>query len=224
MKVIIDFYNQLTPSIKASIWITLCILIVLIILRIMMRDYTADKPAKGIIILCESFVGLFNDFAKEMTGKRWRFFAPYFLTISIFIFLSNISGMFGFTPPTVSASVTLTLSVLSFLLIQTIGISSNGIKGYLKGMVTPIPMTPLNIIGELAVPISLGFRLFGNILSGAILSVIVFSLLGWASILLTPLLSVIFDIAFGFLQTLVFVMLTAVFISNKLSDDEFVFE
>ena len=223
MEKIIDFYNSLAPSIRSTIWITLILLILIILLRIKMRNYSADEPAKGILLFVESFVKMMNGFAKGMVGKRWRGLAPYFITIAVFIFVSNISGLFGFTPPTVSLSVTLTLALMSFFVIQINGISSAGLGGYLKGFASPPPMLPLNIISECATPISLSIRLFGNILSGSVLMGLIYGFFGWFALLVSPVLHVIFDIAFGLVQTLVFVMLTAVSIGNKLDDKDFEF-
>jgi len=218
---IIDFYNSLSPSIKSSLWITLILIVLIIILRISMRNYSADKPAKGIILLVEQFVGMMNNFSKEMFGKRWKSLAAYFVTLSVYLFVANISGLFGFTPPTVSLSVTLAMALITFFMIHFWGIKSAGFKGYLKGICNPIPMTPLNIISEMATPISLSFRLFGNILSGSILLMLVYGFFGWIAVFVTPVFHAIFDVAFGLIQTLVFVMLTAVFIGNKLDESEF---
>jgi len=224
MDKVIEFYNSLAPSIKSTIWITLILLIFIVIIRIKMRNYSADKPAKGLLLFVESFIKMMNGFAKGMVGKRWRSLSPYFITIAVFIFVSNISGLFGFTPPTVSFSVTLTLALMSFVMIQFSGIKSTGIKGYLKGFASPPPMLPLNIISECATPISLSIRLFGNILSGSILLALIYGFFGWFALAVSPVLHAIFDICFGLVQTLVFVMLTAVFIGNKLDDKDFEFE
>lgn len=221
MQWLVDFWNSLTPSIKSTIIITIALLIFIVIIRILMRNYDSTKPAKGLILFVEKFVKLMNNFSKEMMGKRWKIFAPYFITLSVFLFVANISGLFGLTPPTTSITVTGTLALITFLMIQIFGIVSTGAKTYLKDLCTPIPMTPMNIIGELAFPLSLAFRLFGNILSGAILTTLVYSFFGWLSIIITPPLHLVFDIGFGLIQTLVFVILSAVFIANKFSENEF---
>ena len=78
----------------------------------------------------------------------------------------------------------------------------------------------MNLIGELATPISLGLRLFGNILSGAVIMGLVYSILGWAAVAVAPPLHCYFDIFSGFIQTLVFCTLTTVFIAGKLPDEE----
>ena len=219
--IIVEFYKSLSSSIQSTIWITLILILILVLLRIKMRNYSADKPAKGIILICESFVKMMNGFTKAMLGKQWRALAPYFITLSVFLFVANISGLFGFTPPTVSLSVTFSLGLITFFLIQLFGIKVNGVKSHFKDLCSPILMTPMNIIGEIAVPCSLAIRLFGNILSGSILTILIYSFLGWASVVITPPIHAIFDVVFGFIQTFVFVMLTAVNIGNKFSESEF---
>lgn len=219
--VIIDFYKSLSPSTQSIIWVTLFLLIVMILLRIMLRDYSADKPAKGITLILESFVKMMNGFTKEMLGKRWRALAPYFISLAIYIFVANISGLFGFTPPTVSLSVTFALGMVTFFLIQIFGIKANGVKGYVKDLCSPVVMTPMNIISEISVPISLGVRLFGNILSGSIISILLYSFLGWFAVFITPPVHALFDVLFGFIQTFIFLMLTAVNIGNKFSENDF---
>lgn len=218
---IINIYNNLTDQIKASIWVTLFLIILCIVIRILLNKYDPKKPAKGLLLLVIAFVKKMNDFSKEMMGRKWRIFAPYFISLSMFIFFANISGLFGFTPPTSSLTVTMTLSLITFVLIQTFGIISNGPIGYIKGICDPIPLTPLNIIGELSTPLSMMFRLFGNILSGVILTTLIYSFMGWFAVLVTPPMHAVFDIGTGLIQTLVFVILTAVNIANKFSENEF---
>lgn len=218
---IVEFYRSLTPAIQSTIWVTLFLILVIVLLRIKMRNYSADKPAKGIILLCESFVKMMNGFTKGMLGKRWRALAPYFITLGVFLFAANISGLFGFTPPTVSLSVTFSLGLITFFLIQIFGMKANGVGAHLKDLCSPVLMAPMNIIGEIAVPVSLAIRLFGNILSGSILTILLYSFLGWAAVVITPPIHAIFDVVFGFIQTFIFVMLTAVNIGNKFSESEF---
>lgn len=158
---------------------------------------------------------------REMIGRPYRKVAPYITTLAIFLFVANISGLFGLTPPTASVSVTLTLGIMTFVIVQFTGIKSQGILGYLKGYVDPNPLfLPINLIGELATPISLGLRLFGNILSGAVIMGLVYSILGWMAVGVAPALHCYFDIFSGFIQTLVFCTLTTVFIAGKLPDEE----
>ncbi len=105
------------------------------------------------------------------------------------------------------------------------GIKSKGTGTYLKGFLEPFPaLLPLNIIGELANPISLGFRLFGNIIGGLIIMNLLYgALAGLSGYLGIPLpifqagipavLHIYFDLFAGLLQSFIFTMLTMVFVS-----------
>ena len=106
------------------------------------------------------------------------------------------------------------------------GIKFNGLK-YFKGLMEPVPfLLPLNIIGEIAKPISLSFRPFGNILGGAVIMALLYQFLGWLSSLIPGVsipigqliipvpLHLYLDLFSGVLQAFIFVMLTMVFVSD----------
>lgn len=216
-----DLYKSLSPSIKSTVIITFILAIILIIVGVKLRKYKYDDCPKGLILVLEWLVETINDMCKSTVGKRYKKLAPYLLTIAILLFIYNISGLFGFRPPTASVSVTFAFSLTTFVLVEVYGIKSQGVLGHLKGYLDPIPLfLPMNIISDIAIPISLGLRLFGNILSGVVIMSLVYSVLGWAAVALAPILHLYFDIFSGFIQTLVFCMLTLVFIAGKLPDSE----
>ncbi|MDE7263074.1 MAG: F0F1 ATP synthase subunit A [Anaeroplasmataceae bacterium] len=169
-------------------------------------------------------IDIINTFIKQNIGKRWKSFAPWFLTIAIFIFISNISAVFLLENPTSYIMITLALALTSFFVIQGAGIASNGILGYLKGFLDPNPvMLPMNIISEISLPISLCLRLFGNIVSGSVIALLIKGFAGWAAIPIMPLINIVFDIGFGLIQTAVFVILSIIFTSMKIKDEEKIF-
>ncbi len=216
-----DFYTNLSPNIRSTIFITIVLLIIIIILSFKLRKYKYTDTPKGIIIILEWLIGGINDMCKNLIGKPYRKFAPYITTIAIFLFIANISGLFGLTPPTASVSCTLTLGLMTFTILQFTNIRSQGIGSYLKGFLDPFPVfLPVNIIGEFATPLSLGLRLFGNIISGCVIMGLVYSVTGYAAIAVAPLLHCYFDIFSGFIQTLVFCTLTTMFVAGKLPDEE----
>ncbi len=216
-----DFYLNLSPSIRSTIFITIVLVIILLIISKKLDKYDETKEPKGIILVLEWLIEGINGMCKETIGKRYRVIAPYIVTVAIFLFVANISGLFGLTPPTASVSVTICLGLMTFTLIQFFGIRSQGIKNHLKGFVDPNPLfLPINLIGEIVTPFSLGLRLFGNILSGTVIMALVYSVCGYFSILVAPALHCYFDIFSGFIQTLVFCTLTTVFIAGKLPEDE----
>lgn len=216
-----DFYTNLSPSIRSTIFITIVLVIVLLIISKKLDKYDYNDTPKGIILILEWLIGGINGMCKMICGRPYRKLAPYITTLAMFLFISNISGLIGLTPPTVSVSVTVGLGIVTFSLVQFTAIKSSGFGGYLKGYIDPNPIfLPINIIGEISTPISLGLRLFGNILSGSVIMALVYSVLGYAAIFIAPALHCYFDIFSGFIQTLVFLTLTTVFIAGKLPDED----
>ena len=153
-----------------ELWITtthVSILIVdvaLIVFFLLVRrkmKHPNDIP-KGIQNVAEIIVEMLDNMVKGSLGENAGKFANYIGSIFIFILISNISGIFGLRPPTADYGVTLPLGLLSFCIIQYNNIKHNKL-GAAKALLEPIPLfLPVNIIGEIAVPISLSLRLFGN--------------------------------------------------------------
>lgn len=154
-------------------------------------------------------------------GEKGKGFRNYMGTIFLFILISNLSGLFGLRPPTADYSVTLCLGLLSFGLIQYNNLRYNKGRAFTE-LFRPLPVLfPINLIGELAVPISLSLRLFGNVLSGTVLMALIYGLLPLAAKIGIPaVFHVYFDVFSGCIQTYVFCMLTMVFLSQKMSGQE----
>lgn len=147
-------------------------------------------------------------------GESRRYFAPFIGTLMLLILLANTAGLWSFgllRPPTADANMTLGLGILVFITINAYAIKANGLKGYIKGFFQPFVLfLPMNLFGELAKPISLGFRLFGNIFGGLVIGGLIYQAVPF----LIPIpLHIYFDLFSGVLQTAVFSILTMVFIS-----------
>lgn len=156
-------------------------------------------------------------------GKNGAKFYNYIGTIFIFILFSNISGLLGLRPPTADYGVTFPLGVLTFLIIHYNQFKYQKPKDIWTDMCSPLPpwlpiWFPINVISEIAVPISLSLRLFANILSGTIMMALIYGLLGWIATIWPAALHVYFDLFSGAIQTYVFCMLTMTYISNAIGD------
>jgi len=214
------FQTWFTPGINTSILLVVLLSLMILMVHRKIRRYSPTDHATGILMGVEVVVDFVNQFAKQHFGVHWKFYAPIILTLGLYLTFANTLGLFGVRPPTSSVNVTLGLSTLAFFLIQGTGMVSKGLKGYIKGLFEPLPfMFPLNIIGELAVPISLGLRLFGNIFSGVIITGLVYAALGNLSPLITPVVHAIFDVFFGLIQMVVFILLVTIFSSNSLASE-----
>lgn len=167
----------------------------------------------------EIIVEMLDNMVKGSLGENAGKFANYIGCIFIFILVSNISGIFGLRPPTADYGVTFPLGVLSFLIIQFNNVKHNKL-GAAKALLDPIPLfLPVNLIGEIAVPISLSLRLFGNVLSGTVMMALVYGLLPiFLRFGFPAVLHVYFDLFAGAIQTYVFCMLTMTYVNDKITD------
>jgi F-type H+-transporting ATPase subunit a len=141
--------------------------------------------------------------------------------MALYVFISNISGIMALDSPTKYSAVTFSMSLTAFFVVQSTGVISQGAKHFL-GVFKPLwPMFPLNVVSEFVPILSMALRLFGNIAGGALIMTLLYGLLGWASIIVTPAFHLIFDIGFGFIQTIVIVLLTIIFSSMKVDEADF---
>ena len=218
-------YTGLPDQVISSIIITIVLSIIFIIVGSKIKKVKPEDKTPVWLIPFIILVDLINKMTKENVGKFWKAYAPYFLTLAIFLCVSNISGIFGLSSPTSYLLVNAALAIITFFIIQVTGIVSNGIKNYSKSFFEPVFLLfPINLIGEVTLPVSLALRLMGNIMSGAVLSKIIFGLLGWFAIPFLPVYNAIFDIFFGVVQTAVFLLLTIIFTGNKVKDEDKIIE
>ena len=218
-------YTGLPDQVVSTIIITIVLSIIFIIVGCKIKKVKPEDKTPVWMIPFIILVDLINKMTKENVGKFWKSYAPYFLTLAIFLCVSNISGIFGLQSPTSYLIVNAALAIITFFIIQITGILSNGIKNYTKSFFEPVFLLfPINLIGEITLPVSLALRLMGNIMSGAVLSKIIFGLLGWFAIPFLPVYNAIFDIFFGVVQTAVFLLLTIIFTGNKVSDEDKIIE
>lgn len=165
-------------------------------------------------VLGELFVGQFYQLTEDALGREYvERYAPLICSLFMFVVFSNLLGVFPhLEEPTKDLKTPLSLGIMGFVIAHYAGIRSKGFKAYAKEYFQPIFfMMPLNVIGELAKIISISFRLFGNIMGGSIIILVVSHLT--FSVLLPPVLFAFFGIFVGTIQAFVFTMLTLVYIS-----------
>ncbi|MDO5713511.1 MAG: F0F1 ATP synthase subunit A [Tissierellia bacterium] len=205
------------------ILIVLSILCVIIYNKIKKAD-PLEKPT-GLLHIVEILVEAIDGLVIQTMGKRNLKFAPYMLSLGMFLACANLWGLLGFTPPTSDYNVTLALALITFVMIHFYSFKTKGAGGYFKQFAEPMfILTPINIIGEIANPISLSFRLFGNVLSGALIMSLVYQGLSKLSSFLIPIvaapLHAYFDVFAGVLQTFIFLMLSMTYISSNMAEEE----
>lgn len=211
-----------------TVWITtthICLLIVILLLSIfaivtgavMKRATLVPGTFQNIV---EMIVEMLDGMVSGTLGKHASKFANYIGTVFIFILISNISGLLGLRPPTADYGVTLPLGIATFVIVFFNKIKYQKVSGFLKGLCDPWPFwAPINIIGDVAVPISLSLRLFANVLSGTVMLALVYALLAKVAYIWPAVLHVYFDLFSGAIQTYVFCMLTMTYISDAIGDN-----
>jgi F-type H+-transporting ATPase subunit a len=169
--------------------------------------------------IAELLVETISNMVKGIMGTNAGKFVNYIITLFVFVLLCNISGLFGLRPPTADYGITLPLGLITFVLIHYNGIKKNKSKHF-TDLFKPNPILfPINLIGEIAVPLSLSVRLFGNVMSGTVLMGLIYGLLPrLVTIAIPSVLHVYFDIFSGCIQAYVICMLTMVYINDKIGD------
>jgi len=189
-----------------------------VIVRMALKRFR-DVP-DGFQNVVEALVEAFDAFVETTAGPKLNMLGNWYFMIFSFILVSNIAGIFGLRSPTADWSMTFACALSTFAAIQIIGWKFRGF-GYIKSFFEPNPLLfPLNIIGELSRPVSLSFRLFGNVLSGTIIVSLIYSVAPLYLQLGVPAaLNVYFDLVTGAIQTYIFCVLSLSFIGAATVDN-----
>lgn len=210
---------------ETAVW-GIIVAVVLIVLALWSVSKMERIP-KGKQAIAELVVTKTYDMVKAIMGPGvGEAFAPYMGTIFFFLLVSNMLGLFGFRPVTTDLNCTFALALTTFVLVQVTAIRYQGPVGRLKELASPMFwMFPIKLIEEVARPLSLGFRLFGNILGGLIVMSLVYSGLATLSYKLVSLpvfdtilplpANAFFDMFEPVLQAYIFTMLSMVYIAQE---------
>ena len=194
---------------------TLIIGWVSVILIIILAKYlTSDLKLRpeGKQNIAELFItAVYDQIEPMIEGEGWKFL-PFIATIFIYIGFSNLIGLVpGVPSPTADLNTTLGLALVVFLVSHFEGMRDKGIWGYIKSFGEPVIfLLPLNVVGELAKPISHSFRLFGNIVGGGIIITLIYQA---APGLIPVPLHAWFDLFIGLIQALIFGMVAIAYIA-----------
>jgi F-type H+-transporting ATPase subunit a len=232
---------MITETLVVS-WIVMAIITGLCIY--LTRDLKVEKISKRQAV-AEMIVDAANNLVRNNTGgTKFDRLIPFVSALFATSIVSNLISLTGvLRSPTADLSTEAAWAVVVFIMITMEKIKSGGLLGYMKGFTEPIPvMTPFNILSELATPVSMACRHFGNILSGVVINGLIYGALAVASSALFGLipgavgdflakipflsvgvpavLSVYFDWFTGFMQAFIFCMLTVMYIANAAETED----
>lgn len=210
------------------------VMLILVIASWRLGRSLTKRPGK-MQVVTEKLVGMLYNMVEDTMGAHNIGFAPYIGALFCSSILGSLIGMTGiFRSATADLSTTLVWALITSVLVWYHNIKNNGFFGWLKGFTEPIVvMTPMNLVSEIAQPVALSFRHFGNVAGGGVLTSIIYAacaalssaVFGWipnellASIPffqvgIPAVLSLYFDLFSGFIQALVFCMLTMVYVGE----------
>ncbi len=211
-------------------WIVIALIFLLCV--VLTRGMKVRGTSKRQVV-AEWIVEQVTKLVRENMGEGFLPYAPFICAILGLSAFSSLVTLVGMYPPTADLNTIAGWSILVFSLITFYKIKTNGFLGYLKSYTEPIKIfTPFNILSELGTPVSMTFRHFGNVVSGVVISTLVYAglasvstlLLGWLPGLLGKIpflqvgipavLSIYFDLFSSLMQAFIFAMLTMLYIGN----------
>lgn len=184
--------------------------------------------------LFEAVYNFLDGLMSNMLGVFKDSYFSYIGSLFLFILLANIVSFFpipwiwksangyeisaALRSPTADLNTTVGLALVTTVVFIGTNIKHNGILGYLKGFISPnVAILPLNIAGEIAKPVNIAMRLFGNMFAGMVIMGLLYKAVPWG---IPSVLHLYFDLFAGLVQSFVFTLLTMVYISGSLPSNE----
>ena len=187
--------------------------------------------------VAEKIVMMAENLVHENMGEKWMHYVPFISAIFGLSIFSSLSSLLGLWAPTGDISTTMAWAIVVFVQITYFKLKTNGFGGYMKGFCDPIfLMAPFNMLGEIFTPVSMAFRHFGNIVSGGVITTLLYAaltvannaLFGWLpgflgellgsipflTVGIPAVLSLYFDWFGSFMQAFIFCMLSMMYIST----------
>ncbi|GAB6137295.1 F0F1 ATP synthase subunit A [Halanaerobaculum tunisiense] len=184
------------------------------------RNLQREPKPGSLQNIAESFVEGMRGLVEETMGPKMKQFAPYIGTLMIYLTIANIMGIvpgrdiLHLYTPTADLNTTFALGAITFVNVHFFGIRSKGVGGYIKSYFEPLPfLAPLNLIGNLADPVSLSFRLFGNMIASVVIMGLLYGVVG---LIVPSIADLYFNLFAGVLQAFIFAMLTMTYISMEM--------
>lgn len=219
-------------NVTETVILSWCVIAVITgLILFMTHNMSKTNPSKKQIV-AEWIVQIFTNMVKDSMGSINLRYTPYMATIFMFSICGSLISLLGLRPVTGDYSTTLAWALITFVMIIHAKIKNDGLGGYLIGFTKPIiVLAPINVISEVATPVSMSIRHFGNIASGIVITQLLYFALTMVSnaiglnfpvftIGVPAVLSVYFDLFTGFMQAFVFTMLTMANVGSAYPEPE----
>lgn len=194
-----------------SAFITMLVLVLFaVVIRIFFipRWNKSFEKKSGFRIMLESVVNMFDSSAEDIVPTHRGFIGAWYFAAAAFICIGTLMEMTGLRPPTSDLNLTVAMGVTTFIFIQFFGVRDRKLTR-LKHFLNPI-----NILTDIAVPLSMALRIFGSVFSGYLIMHLIYGLPWFALVGIPAVASVIFTIFHALIQSYIFMFLSMSFISE----------
>lgn len=197
-------------------WLTAAIVIIITLAATRSRSLVPSGIQNVVEIVVEALLAQF----KETLGPKWGQVVSVLLTMFLFILVGNELGLLPsphiLASPTNDLNTTLGLALVSSFMVHLVALRNQGLKKHLKHYFQPfVVFFVINLLEEFTKPITLAFRLFGNILAGEILMEVLYKLVPVG----VPIIWLIFSLVIGLIQAFIFTILTTSYLADSLRED-----
>lgn len=209
------------------VWSTLiAATIVIVLVWLAGRKATAGVPGK-LQLVFETVIEQVQDLAEGVIGPEGRQIVPLAVCLFLFILACNWLGFIParynhdwLLPPTADVDLPLAMALTVWIGSIAKAIQVKGLRGYLRHFAQPYAiMAPINVIEEITKPVTLTFRLFGNVFSATLMVLVLAYLFPWPVTIIGELLWKPFDLFIGFIQAFIFALLTIMYFGMAMSKE-----
>lgn len=217
---------QIVPQITTIFFTTLIVAVIAGIYFYKVKKMDSSKEPRGLVLLVEICVKNIENLVVSILGSRFKWLTVYFLYLITYIVVGNLLGIIGLESQMTSYTTTFSLGLVTFIGIYVFGIKFQKLAFFTKYL------NPIELFTQFVPLISISFRLFGNILGGSIIMALMYQftallsskvpVIGQINFLagfLAPLLHFYFDMFFGFIQAVIFAILTLVYWKLEIRDE-----
>jgi F0F1-type ATP synthase, subunit a len=212
----VDLFGlQVNETVITAYCVTLGILVFALIVRFYLVPRFKPVPT-GMQLFLEFIISSVNRFSKSVLGEYGDPISPYMFTLALFLVISGFTDMAGVRIPATDLNFTVSIALITFVLIFVFGIRFKGAKHTFTGYARPVAfIAPFRVISDIIIPVSLSFRMFGNMFAGLMIMDLIYNAMGLFAIGVPAALNLYFTLFDVAMQTFVFMMLTLSYIKEK---------
>jgi F0F1-type ATP synthase, subunit a len=205
--------------IDETVIVAWCVTIGILIFSLIVRYYLLPRfkaVPSGMQLFLEFTVSMVTRFSRSVLGDYGYVIAPYMMTLALFLGISGLTDLAGLRIPATDLNFTVSIALITFVMIFVFGVRYKGFKHTFGGYAKPVAfIAPFRVISDIIIPVSLSFRMFGNMFAGLMILDLVYNALGVFAIGIPAALSLYFTLFDVAMQTFVFMMLTLSYIKEK---------